>query len=54
MDSCWKRIVECLGWFPEEVIEWLRVGLGVLCGTGAYREYGYPGIGRWLEEAGEW
>ena len=51
-DGCWKRIVECVGGFPKEVIERLRVGLGELCATEACREYGYPGIGRWIEEAG--
>lgn len=41
VDGCWKRIVECLGGFPEEVIERLRVGVGELCGTEAYRKIGY-------------
>lgn len=52
-DGCWKRIVEGLGGFPDEVSERLRVGLGELCGTEAYRQYGYPGIGRWKEEVGQ-
>ena len=52
-DGCWKRIVEGLGGFPEETVERLRVGLGELCGTEAYREYGYPGIGRRLADVGE-
>ena len=51
-EGCWKSIRECLGWFPQEVIERLRVGIGELCGTEAYREYGYPGIGRWMKGAG--
>lgn len=48
-DGCWKRIRECLRFFPQEVIDRLRVSLGELCGTEASREYGYPGIGRWME-----
>ena len=48
--GCWKRIVESLGWFPEEVIERLKRGLGELCGTEAYREYGYSSLGMWLEK----
>lgn len=51
-DGCWKRIVNCLRWFPEEVIERLKVGLGEQCGTEANREYGYPGIGKWMEMVG--
>lgn len=47
VDGCRKRIVECLGWFPEEIVKRLREGLCELCGTEACREYGYPGIGRW-------
>lgn len=51
-DGYWKIIVECLGWFLEEVVERLRVGLSEFCRTEAYREYGYPGVGRWLTVAG--
>ena len=51
-EGCWKRIRECLGWLPQEVIERLRVGIGELCGTEAYREYGYPGVRMWEEEVG--
>ena len=47
VNGCWKRIRECLGWFLEEDVEMLRVGLGELSETEAYREYGYPGIGKW-------
>lgn len=51
-EGCWKRIAECLGWFPEGVSERLKAGLGELCGTEAYQENGYPGIGRWMVEFG--
>lgn len=46
-DGCWKRIKECLGWFPEEVVERLKEGFGELCKTEAYRGYGYPSVGEW-------
>jgi hypothetical protein len=49
-DGCWKRIVERVGGFPEEVIERLRVGLGELCGTEACRGYGYLGVGKCKEK----
>lgn len=29
-DGCWKRIAECLGWFPEEIVKRLREGLSEL------------------------
>lgn len=50
LDLCWGGIRDNLVEFPDALRIELEKGLVALSETEAYSRYGYPDIGRWLEE----